>query len=327
MINKMRGLGWIAGVGICSLVTACGAAEGGSDSGESFPSDTVSIVVPYAAGGPNDVVARALAPCLAQAVDGTVVVENVEGGGGAIGASQVAQAKPDGHTLGLMPPQGSLVLLPMVQDVGYSFEDFTPIADTYFAPSALFVRSDSPHESFEDLVAAAKAKPNSVTIGNSGAGTVFDLETRHLASAYDVPVKSIPFNGGAEAQAALLGNNVDALYSLADQGRLSAVEAGELRALVTGAPEPVELLPGVPSFAEAGFEDLVNSSATFTLVGPSGLPEGIRGTLTSATTDCLTDEAVVKALGADYIPESPATGNALEDELAKTRDNLTPLVD
>jgi len=327
MTNKTRGLGWIAGVGICSLATACSMAGSDSDSSDSFPSDTISIVVPYAAGGPNDVVARALAPCLAKAVDGTVVVENVDGGGGAIGANQVAQAKPDGLTLGLMPPQGALVLLPMVQDVGYNLEDFTPIANTYVAPSALFVLSDSPYESFEDLVAAAKAEPNSITIGNSGAGTVFDIETRHLASAYDVPVKSVPFNGGAEAQAALLGDNVDALFSLADQGRIAAVESGELRALGTGAPEQVDLLPGVPSFAEAGFEDLVNSSATFTLVGPSGLSEDVRGAVSSATTDCLTDEAVVTALGKDYIPESAATGDALEAELAEVQENLSSVVD
>lgn len=320
----------VAGTIALSLSAACGnlggsAADTGADA--DYPTETISITVPYSAGGPNDVVARALAPCLGKTLGGTVIVENVDGGGGGIGTTKAAQAKPDGYTLLLAPPKGSLVLLPLTQELAYSLEDFAPIAETYYAPSALFVLADSPHQTAEDLIKAATAKPESVTIGTSGAGTAFDLELKHFREKYDVPVKPVPFKGGAEAQAALLGGHVDGLYALASQNRVAALESGELRALATGATEPVDFLPKIPTFTELGYPDLINTGASFVLAGPAGLPEPIRSKLTSATEECLTNDAVVKAIGSRYIPQEVPTGDALMSELKQTEKNLSILVD
>jgi tripartite-type tricarboxylate transporter receptor subunit TctC len=285
-------------------------------------------MVPYAAGGPVDLVARALAPCIGEGLGGaTVIVENTEGGGGAIGTAEVARAEPDGYQLALVPPQGSLSLLPISQDVGYTLDDFTPISDTYYAPTVLLVNKGSEFTTAEEFFEAAKANPDEVSVGNSGAGTVFDLELKYLAENYDVPVKSVPFNGGAEAQAALLGGNVDALYALADQGRVAAIEAGDLIPLATGAPEPSELLPGVPTLASLGYEDLVSGFASFALVGPAGMPEEITTKIADATTTCLQeDEKVRTTVGEVYIPEDIATGDALATALQETQSDLEILV-
>lgn len=308
--------------------SACSLSSGSKPSGgEEFPSGPVSITVPYAAGGPNDVIARGLAPCLGEQIGDTVIVENKEGGGGAIGTAEVVRSEPDGHTLALVPTTGSLLLLPLLQDVGYSLDDFTPVAETYHAPSALYVKADSRYRNAKDFFQQAQDGQGSVSVGMAGAGTVFDVELKHLAEEYGIGIKAVPFDGGAEAQAALLGGNVDALYALADQGRISTVEAGQLRVLATGSAERTDLLPDTPTFVELGYEDLTASTTSFVLVAPAGLAGDVRTTLADATQDCLSDNAAVrKAIGNSYVPEPPARGEKLENDLRTTQAKLEKLV-
>lgn len=315
-------------VGILS-VSACNSAGQGTEAeGEDFPTGTVSITVPYAPGGSNDVVARAIAPCLGEQIGETVIVENKEGGGGAVGTGEVVLAEPDGHTLAIVPTTGSLVLLPLLEDVGYSLDDFTPVSETYVAPSALYVTDDSPFETAEEFFQQAKDEPESISVGMAGAGTIFDFELKYLAQEYGVPIKPVPFDGGAEAQAALLGGNVDALYALADQGRMSAVEAGELRVLATGSPESVDYIPDVSTFAELGYADLTNGGTSFVLVAPAGLNEDVQATLADATQACLADDADMRtAIGENYIPEEPAVGQELETDLQAILADLQAIVE
>ncbi|WP_091768477.1 tripartite tricarboxylate transporter substrate binding protein [Blastococcus aurantiacus] len=302
-----------------------GGGGGGDNGGANYPSDDIRLLVPYAAGGPTDLTTRTVGSCLEDELGETVVVENLPGGSGALATSELVQAEPDGYTLSLVTA-GTMVLTPLANEVGYTYEDITPIGVMADVPSVLAVGKDSPYASAEDLVEAAEAAPGTVNVGVPGASTPQGIELQRLADDHDVEVTVVPFDGNAEMTAALLGGNIDAVLINASQDVTANIDSGDFVPLVASSEERLEWLPDVPTFTELGFEGLTLSGSTFGLAGPAGLPDDVVSTLEDTLRSCLEQDEVREGIGEDYVPDEFADAGELADILERTHEVYEPIL-
>jgi tripartite-type tricarboxylate transporter receptor subunit TctC len=291
-----RVIACIAGL---ALLAGCGTEQPAEDAAE-FPTEEIRLLVPYAAGGPTDLTARAYGEFLERDLGQPVVVENLPGGSGALATQELVQAEPDGHTLALITA-GTTVLTPLVNDVGYTAADVTPVGVLSEVPSLLAVAADSPYPDVAAFVAEARARPGAVTVGVPGASTPQGVELQRLRDEHGVEVTAIPFNGNAEMTTALLGRNVDAVLINASQDVTANIDAGEFRPLAVSTEQPLDWLPGTPTLVEAGFGGLTLSGSTFGLAGPAGLPDPVVTRIEDALRKAHADPEVVAAVGERYL--------------------------
>lgn len=304
-------------------LTGCGAdGDGGS---ADYPSDDVRLLVPYAAGGPTDLTTRTVGACLESELDATVIVENLAGGSGALDTTELVSAEPDGHTLSLVTA-GTMVLTPLANEVGYTYEDITPIGVMADVPSVLAVGENSPYASAEDFIAAAEADPGTVNVGVPGASTPQGIELQRLADEHDVEVTVIPFDGNAEMTTALLGGNVDAVLINASTDVAENIDAGAFVPLIASPEERLEWLPDVPTFAELGFDGLTLSGSTFGLAGPADLPDDVVATLEDTLRTCLESEEVRDGIGERYVPAEFRDADDLAEVLEDTQEVYEPIL-
>lgn len=272
--------------------------------GDEFPSKTVKIIVPFAAGGSLDANSRILAECLNDQ-GGEWIIENQEGGGGTIGVNNLVSAKPDGYTLAYLSSSG-MALTPLVSDgTQYTPDDLEPLTIVTEAPAALVVAADSPYETAEDFFAAADSGKE-LSVATTGALGLYQLVVESLAE--DLDLTPVPFDGTAPAVTAALGGNTDAVVAEVSGSTLESITSGEMRALATGAAEETDLLPGVPTFASLGY-DLPESTNYGIMVGSSELPGDLQEQIGSMVSDCATDPAVVETIGDDFVLDDPLTGD------------------
>ncbi len=308
-------------VGVCLVLTGC-AQESGSGSGsgsgaaEEFPTQEIRLLVPYTAGGPTDIAARALATHMEGQLDETVVVENLPGASGATAYQQLIAAEADGHTLS-MTALPTAVLNYLSNDVGYTREDFAPIGVVTQVPSAIFVPANSPYQDVEALFEAARANPGSVTIATPGATNTHAAETQRITELYDVPLTVVPFEGGSEVRTALLGGNVTAGFTNVSQDMLAPVESGELRVLAVGSEERLDYVDA-PTLAELGYPELTQSTTTFGVIAPAGTPDAVVQQLEDAMRAAAEDPTVLEALDENYVPEEFLGSDALGDLFVET---------
>jgi tripartite-type tricarboxylate transporter receptor subunit TctC len=214
---------------------------------------TIKIVAPAAPGGVADTLARLLAEQIGRAQGQTILVENRTGAGGVIAAEAVSRAAPDGNTLLMM---GSDTLVPShLRKLNYDLlMSFEPICDLVTAPTVIAVNGASPYRTLGDLLNAARAKPGDLTMASFGPATAFQIAFEMFKRTTNVNMTFLPYPGVAPAINALLGEHVTsvfATYSTASE----QLKAGKLRALATAASARIELLPDVPTVAEAGYKD------------------------------------------------------------------------
>jgi tripartite-type tricarboxylate transporter receptor subunit TctC len=293
----MRFIGLLAGL---ALLAGCGGGQTPAEDAPQFPTEEIRLLVPYAAGGPTDLTARAYGESLERDLGQPVVVENLPGGSGALATQELVQAEPDGHTLALITA-GTTVLTPLVNDVGYTAADVTPVGVLSEVPSLLAVAADSPYPDIAAFVADARARPGAVTVGVPGASTPQGVELQRLRAEHGVEVTAVPFNGNAEMTTALLGRNVDAVLINASQDVTANIDAGEFRPLAVSTEQRLGWLPDTPTLVEAGFPGLTLSGSTFGLAGPAGLPEPVMTRLEEALRRAHADPAVVAAVGERYL--------------------------
>jgi tripartite-type tricarboxylate transporter receptor subunit TctC len=290
-------------VAVATALLACtGGGAGSGESAEEYPSDDIRILVPYAAGGPTDLAARTIGSYYDNEFGQNVIVENLPGASGAQAMNELTSSQPDGYTIALIAAPATVVV-PLVEDVGYTADDFSTVGVITIIPSVLAVRGDSEYETAEDFFAAAEENPGQLDVGTPGANTSQGLELRRLADEYEVEVSQIPFQGNAEMTSALLGGNVDAVFINASEDVLANIEGGDFRPLAVSPAERVEYLPDVPTLREVGFEELTYSTSLFGLGVPNDTPEEIIGKLESTMEEALQDEGVREQLGEDYVPE------------------------
>jgi len=214
---------------------------------------TIKVIVPGTPGASNDVLARVLARQIERAEGATLVVENRPGAGNVIGSEAAARAAPDGNTLLINTPP--FVIDPYLRKLPYDpFTAFEPICHLANSPIIFVVNKTSPYRTLADLLAAARARPRTVTVGGVGPGTVGHIAVESLKHMAKVDVIFVAYPGNPPAITALLGGHIDAVitgYSVAAE----LVKSGELRALATTTPARIEPLPELPTVAETGYRD------------------------------------------------------------------------
>ena len=286
------------------LLTACVAEDGGEGgaAAQDYPADDITLYVPYAPGGPTDLAARTVGDCLAEDFGRNVVVENREGASGSLGMQAMIQGGTDGYSLSLIAVPASATN-PLQEDVGYTNDDYVPIAAVTEIPSVLAVGEGSRFADAGALFAEAEQNPGRVTVGVPGATTSQAMELRRLAEEYGVELSLVPFTGNAEMTTALLGGNVDAVFINASQDVLENIEAGSFVPLAISPEERVDYLPDVPTLAELGYPELTNSVSVFGLAAPAGTPDEVLQTLEDGVAACLEQPEVIESLGDQYVPD------------------------
>lgn len=282
------------------------------------------FVVPYAAGGPMDQIARVLAPAIQKQLGKTVIVVNTAGAGGMIGTNQVAEAQPDGLTFSLSS-QGSHVLTTLTQaeNLPYDpFEDFTAIALIGRLPNVLATRKDLPADTLDELVALAKEER--LTFGSSGVGNSPHLAGELLNDVAGIEMVHIPYGGVGPVMVDILAGNVDMV--VADMPVVTAqVKSGEMKALAVFAEERSPALPDVPTGVEQGYPDLLVGNYYF-VMAPAGLEDGVRAELEAAVIAAAKDPAVAETLAAAGLGE-PADGEFLVTMLREEMEKWRPYVE
>lgn len=245
------------------------------------PSRPISIVVAWAAGGTNDIAARVMAPFLEKELGQPVQVVNKAGGGGQTGFTDIAQAKPDGYTIGLMvlPPAINIYMNPEVKPL-FNRDSFIPVSAFALEPMITGVKSDSPYKTGKDLLDAAKANPEKVKFASTGISATTHMQVLALQKAAGVKFARVQFDGDSQAVTALLGGHVD-VASVSPAGMLSQVKAGTLRVLGYTSKDQLKFYPDVKGWPVQGYD--VDLPVSRGIVMPKGTPQDIIDTLKVVT--------------------------------------------
>jgi tripartite-type tricarboxylate transporter receptor subunit TctC len=271
------------------------AAAQAPDPGSRQAGAPIKLIVPFTQGGTADTVARIVAPALANALGQPILVENRPGSGGTQGAMTLAQAPPDGLTLGISTTTAFGTAPLMVDAPDYHAErDFTHVAMIAETPSVLVVRADSRFRSFADYMRAAGSWVRGLTYGSPGIGTLQHLQAESLAQASGARLTHVPYRGTQAVLRDLQANAMDSAF-LPLAGTAPKLQSGELRALAVSSAEPVPALPGVPTFAAVGYPALT-AAAWSGLSGPRGLSPARVARLNAEVNRIIADPAIVRRL-------------------------------
>lgn len=302
--------------GWCAVLAALPIA---SYAQSGYPSKPIRLVVPFAAGGPVDIIARGIAPKMSDVLKQQIIVDNRGGGGSTIGTEVVAVAPPDGYTLALV--SGSFVINPaMVKKLPYdSIKDFAPIAIIAEIPSVLVVNPSLPVKNVKEFVALAKARPGELNYSSPGRGTVGHLAAEWFGSVAGVKMVHVPYKGAAPALVDLMAGHVHSLIA-AMPGVVQFVRDGKLRMLAQGGKSRSASMPDVPTFIESGLPGFVMTS-NFGLLTAAGTPRPVIERVRGALLDALADPAVTSRLasqGAEKVGSTPEEQAAMiKTEIAK----------
>ena len=266
---------------------------------DDFPSKPVRIVVPFAAGGPTDLMARALGKTLSVNLGQPVIIDNRPGGGGVIGMSEITRLPADGYTL--VFPSILAVTNPALMPK-YPFDtlrDFAPLTVVGFVPHAVVVRPDFAARNLQELVAMAKAKPNSLSYGSSGNGTSAHLGAALFAQRAGISVTHVPYRGAGPAVQDLLGGQIQFMF-LDMSSALSLIKAGKLRAIAVAPRTRFAGLPDVPTVAEQGYPGF-DVHGWYGLLAKAGTPAPVMQKLYTEVKRALDTEEVHRIFEAQGI--------------------------
>ncbi|MDR7384430.1 tripartite tricarboxylate transporter substrate-binding protein [Promicromonospora iranensis] len=278
-------IGALAGLGL--ILAACSS---GADPA-AYPEDDIDIIVPFSAGGPTDTVTRMIAEPMSQELGVQLVVQNVDGAGGTVGAGQAATAEPDGYTV-LMHHIGMSTAPALYDDLAYDpIADFKPVGLVTEVPMTIVGSSDFEPTTFEEFVSHVQENADTVTMAHAGEGSASNLCGLLLMDALGVEVTAVPYDGTGPAMAELVGGQVD---FMCDQttNTTGQIEAGEVKAYAVTTPERIEALPDLPTTAEGG-QPGIEVSVWHGLYVPAETPDEVVTELTDALQVALADQTVV----------------------------------
>lgn len=276
---------------LAALVAAPAIAQ------DAYPSRPVTVVVPFSPGGISDVIGRPFVNSLGKVLKQSFIVENRPGAGGGVGMAYAARAKPDGYTV--MVALSSISAIPASDRLfgrppSYEIKQFAPIALISADPAFLVVRADSPWKSVKDLVEAAKAKPGGIPYGSTGNYGTMHVGMEMFANAAGIKMNHIPYGGGGQQVAAIVGSQVDAITQL-PATIAGQIAGGRLKALATFAPARVPAFADVPTMKELGYGD-VEYFVWTGFFAPAGTPPEVLATLRRGSREVMQDPEFKSAM-------------------------------
>ena len=316
MIRTLRPLAAIA------LLAAVGVAMA-----QGFPVKPVTVVVPFTAGGPTDTVARSLGQAMSKSLGQSVVVENVGGAGGTVGATRVKNAAPDGYTV-LLHHIGMSTAPALYRKLAYNPQtDFEMIGLIVDVPMTMIARADFPAKDFREFVAYVKANKSKLNLANAGLGAASHLCGLMFQSAIEADVTTVPFKGTADAMNAILGKQVD---FLCDQttNTTGQIKAGSVKAYAVTSAKRVPTLPELPTMQEGGLKGF-EVGIWHAIYAPKGTPKAAVDKLVAAMQDASKDAGFrtrMSELGATVYPVEQITPAALTSHLKTEIEKWGPVI-
>ncbi len=317
MTRRALSLAFIAFAAVCAGVFA--GPSFAAPSVDNYPSKPIRLVVPFPAGGAVDILARLIGQQLTLQMGQPVIVENRPGANGNVATEAMAKAPADGYNL-LIAGNGLATNTALYPDAGYDMmRDLAPVAYVGYAPLIMVVPAESRAHSLQDIIDQARKTPGSVTFASAGNGSAAHLGSELLNFTAKIDMLHVPYKGGAPAIVDLIGNRVS--FMLLDPPQsMPQIRSGKLRALVVGSPKRFDLLPDVPTTAEAGYPQL-ETTVWWGVVAPAGTPAPIVAKLNAEIDKALKLPAVdgrLADLGVTPQPESVTQFDGyLRSEIAK----------
>jgi tripartite-type tricarboxylate transporter receptor subunit TctC len=275
---------------------------------QSYPNKPIRLIVPFAAGGTTDIVARTVADQLGKELGQPIIVENRGGGGGSIGANEVAKAAPDGYTVGMATVSTMAVNPAANPKIPYNnLTDFIPVTNFAAVPNVLVVNPSVPANNVQELIALLKKDPTKYSFASSGTAGIGHMMGEMFLAATGTDMVHIPYKGAGPAVIDVVGGQVPVMFDNLPSSK-SQIDAKKLRALAVAAPKRLSFYPDVPTFAEVGLKD-VNDQAWYGLVAPAKTPKDIIDKLHAAAVKAVNNPAVKEKLaaqGADPVGNTPA---------------------
>lgn len=260
---------WFSAIIGATLVSAALSGTAVAQSAEDYPSKNVQYIIPFGPGGESDISARLQQQYFKEATDQQLIIQYMAGGGGAVGWSQLNGMDADGYAImGTNLPH--IILQPMSKDPGFETDDLKNFFFFHYSPDALIVQSDSPYQTLEDFIKAAKQSPGAITLSGSGTQSANDIANKRLESLADIKTTYIPFKGTGAAVAALMGGQVQAEWGYTT---VAANHSDQVRMLAVASEERHPKFPDVPTFKELGYD--MTGGAYRGMAVPQDTPEDV----------------------------------------------------
>ncbi len=293
--------------GLLLLAPAMAAAQ-------EYPAKPIKLIVPFPAGGPNDIVARIVGQKMSELAKQPVVIDNRGGQGGALGTDAVAKANPDGYTIGIVNA-GALAINQSMEKIPYdALKDFAPVTLVVTVPEMLVVAGNVPAKNMSELVALAKAQPGKLNFASTGPGSLPHLASELFKLTAKVDIVHVPYRGAAPAVNDLLGQQVEMTF-LDLPAILPHIKSGALRPIALGAPQRAPTAPDVPTTSELGMPEVLAEN-WYGMIAPGATPPAIVAALNRITTTALADPAVKEKLAAQGMTAIGDTPEHFRDFIA-----------
>jgi tripartite-type tricarboxylate transporter receptor subunit TctC len=261
---------------------------------QDFPTKPIRLIVPFPAGGPNDIIARIVGQRMSELIKQPVLIDTRGGQAGVLGTDAIAKSNPDGYTIGIVSAS-ALAISPTMEKVAYDVsKDFAPVTLVVTVPEMLVVASNVAAKNMDELVALAKAQPGKLNFASAGVGGLPHLAGELFKLTAKIDIVHVPYRGAAPAINDLLGQQVQMTF-LDLPVILPHIKAGSLRPIALGAPKRSPTAPDVPTTAEVGMPELLIEN-WYGMIAPARTPEKIVATLNRLANEAMTDPGVKEKL-------------------------------